>query len=351
VTYTAEQIAEALSAELIGEPTRAIDRVMPLETASAQDIGFAESEKYRSRAEASAAGTLLVPADFTEMPGRTVLRVAAPRKAFLRLLEMFAKSEASVGIHATAVIDPSAEIGADVSIGPHVVIERGAVIGDDCRIAAGTFIGSGVRIGAQTRLGPNVCLLADVVVGCRCHIHAGSVIGGDGFGYQWWQDHHHKVPQIGTVIVEDDVEIGCNVAIDRATIGATVIGAGTKIDNLVHLAHNNHIGRNVIITAQFGTAGSVTLGDGVMTGGQAGVADHLTIGSGARIGAKSGVTSSVPANETVWGIPARPMRRILRELASLAKLPDLLKTHRAQQEQIAALQERIELLEQRKPQD
>jgi UDP-3-O-[3-hydroxymyristoyl] glucosamine N-acyltransferase len=202
-----------------------------------------------------------------------------------------------------------------------------------------------VSIGADCRIGPNVSLMPGVSLADRCTLHAGVTVGGDGFGFVWAGDHHHKVPQLGTVVIEDDVEIGCNSCVDRATFGVTRIGRGTKIDNLVQVAHNADIGEHCILVAQAGLAGSVTLGRGAMLSGQVAVTDHVSVGAGARIGGQSGVTGDVAAGETLFGTPARPLKRTLREQAALGRLPDLLKTVERQEAAIEALTARLAALE------
>jgi len=263
----------------------------------------------------------------------------------IQVMELFVPPPESTGIHADASIDEDAELGEGVSVGACAVVAGGACIGARTIIEPGAYVGPGVVVGEDCRIGANAVLMREVQIGNRVIIHAGTTIGGDGFGYVWLQDYHHKVPQLGTVQIDDDVEIGCNSCVDRATLGVTRIRRGTKIDNQVHLAHNNDIGEDVIITGQVGTAGSVTVGNGVMFGGQAGVADHVTIGDGARVGGATGVTCDIKPGETVWGMPSRPMKRVLREQASLARLPDALKVLKKQSKELEELKARLALLE------
>ena len=193
-------------------------------------------------------------------------------------------------------------------------------------IESGAFIGEGVSIGAACFIGPNVVIMRDCLVGSRVIIHGGTVIGADGFGFVWAGDRYLKIPQVGTVIIEDDVELGANVCVDRATFGSTIIKRGTKVDNLVQIAHNDVVGEHVIMSGQVGLAGSVRVGNRVTLGGQAGVADHITIGDDARVGAGSGVIKDVPPQQTVWWFPARELQRVKRELAALSFLPEMLKS-------------------------
>jgi UDP-3-O-[3-hydroxymyristoyl] glucosamine N-acyltransferase len=253
-------------------------------------------------------------------------------------MELFSPRRAVTGVDTRAVVSPEAELGDEVSIGACAVVGPGARIGARTTIGSGVVIGRDVQIGEDCFVDANATVLDRVRIGDRCVIHPGAVIGGEGFGFHWLGDHHHRVPQLGTVVLEDDVEVGCNSCIDRATLGETRVGQGTKIDNLVHLAHNNRLGRHVILAGQVGTAGSVSIGDGAMLGGQVGVSDHVRIGAGARVGGKAAVTKDVAARETVWGAPARGMQRVMRELAALGRLPEALR-------HLKALTRRIEHLE------
>jgi UDP-3-O-[3-hydroxymyristoyl] glucosamine N-acyltransferase len=242
-------------------------------------------------------------------------------------------------------------LGEGVAIRPHVTVGEGVSIGRGAVIESGAHLGDGVSIGEQSLIGPNVVIYRGTRIGHRVRIHGGSVIGGDGFGYVFQQGRHLKVPQVGNVIIEDDVEIGCNVCVDRATVGSTIIRRGTKIDNLVQIAHNDVIGQDVIITGQVGLAGSVTVGDRVAFGGQAGVVDHVTIGHDARVGAATPVTKDVKPGETVWGFPARPGARVKRELGALAQLPRLLKRFRELLMRLGRVESRLDALEQARVSD
>lgn len=344
-THTLAVIAERIGAELDGDPDRLIRGLAPIESATPEQIGFAEDARYLEQVRAGAAGAVLVGADFPALAGANLLRAAQPRLAFLRLLELFAPHPAPSGIHPQAMVHPSAELGADLSIGPCAVIGEGARIGAGCRIHGGAYVGARVVLGPGCEVHPNATLYDGVQLGARCLIHAGATIGGDGFGFQWLGDHHHKVPQLGTVVLEDDVEVGCNSCIDRATLGETRVGRGTKIDNQVHVAHNDRIGQHVVLVAQVGISGSVTVGDHAVLAGQVGVVDHVAIGPGAQIGGATVVTRDVAAGAKVWGTPGRPMQRVLREQAALGRLPELLKQFKAQQQQLAELQARLQRLE------
>jgi UDP-3-O-[3-hydroxymyristoyl] glucosamine N-acyltransferase len=225
-----------------------------------------------------------------------------------------------------------------VSVGAHAVIGDGVVLSTAVTVGSGCSIGAGVSIGERSVLHPNVTLYPHVIIGARCILHAGVVIGADGFGYVPVGVELMRVPHLGSVRIEDDVEVGANTCVDRAKTGETVIGKGTKLDNLIHVAHNVHIGRSCLIIAQVGIAGSVTIGDGVILAGQAGIADHIDIGSGAKVAAQGGVIGDVPAGVTVSGYPARPHATKMREHAASASLPDYIKRVRALEKRLAQLE-------------
>jgi UDP-3-O-[3-hydroxymyristoyl] glucosamine N-acyltransferase len=242
------------------------------------------------------------------------------------LLPRFARAdEPQPGVHPTVVVGRGARLGREISIGPCTVIGDGAVLGDRVVIGAHCVIGAGVRVGDGSRLHPHVTLYTGAELGRRVTIHSGARVASDGFGYIYRGGSHEKIPHVGRCIVGDDVEVGANATIDRGSIGDTVIGAGTKIDNLVHIAHNCTVGKNCLFAAQVGLAGSVIVEDGVAIGGQVGVGDHQTIGAGARLGAQAGVFGHVPAGQTWSGYPARPHREALKAQAAMFRLPPLLK--------------------------
>jgi UDP-3-O-[3-hydroxymyristoyl] glucosamine N-acyltransferase len=229
------------------------------------------------------------------------------------------------GIHASAVIAADAALGEAVTVCEHAVIRDQVRIGRATMIESNVHIGAHVEIGEDCWIGPNASLLHGVRLGNRVRIHAGAVIGGDGFGYQWIDDRQTKVPSFGSVQIDDDVEIGCNACIDRATFGITRVRRGAKIDNLVQIAHNNDIGEDAIIVSQVGLSGTVKVGKRATLAGQVGIADHVTIGDGSTVAAASGVSKNIAPGEIVWGLPARPIQKAWRELASLARLPGALR--------------------------
>ena len=325
---TAAEIAAAVGGALAGDASAAVTAVAPLDRATTSDLSFFAQAKYASAFETSGAGIVLVTPELSGTAGRCVTRVvvAKPHDALIALLPRFyAEPAPEAGIHATAVVSPHATIGRDVRIEAYAVIDDGAVIGDRVSVGAHSVVGRGVAIGADTRLHSHVTAYPGTRVGERSVIHAGVRLGSDGFGYVFRDGAHRKIPHVGRCLIGNDVEIGANSAIDRGSIDDTVVGDGTKIDNLVHLAHNVRVGRLCLLMAQVGIAGSVRIEDGAILAGQAGVSGHHTVGKGATIAAKAGVYGNVPAGETWSGFPARPHREALRSQAALYKLADFMK--------------------------
>ena len=325
---TADVIASSVGGRLIGDPSVRVRGIAPLDRASSDELSFLASPKYVRLLAESGAGVVLVTPELSESPGPAQARIVVekPHDALLALIPRFYRARASAsGIHRTAEIGRSAHIGADVSIGPYVVIGEGAVIGDRVALGAHTVLGAGVRVGDDTELYPSVTVYSGTVIGKRSIVHAGARLGSDGFGYVFRSGRHEKIPHVGRCIIEDDVEIGANTTIDRGSIDDTVIGAGTKIDNLVHIAHNCRIGRLCLIMAQVGIAGSSHVEDGCILAGQVGISGHHTIGKGATLGAQAGVFGDVPSGETWSGYPARPHRESLRAQAALFRLAPLMR--------------------------
>ena len=345
---TLAAICEHVHGELIGDGATIIRGVNAFDIVGQGELTFADSPRRLIQVMATPAAAILVPQEIQDLQGRSGIRVSNPKLAFARLLDLFHPEAPCVeGIHPTAVL------GKKVDLAPRVSIQAYAVIGDDVSIgrgttiAAGASIGHGVTIGEGCHIDSHVVIYRQTRIGDRVLIHAGAVIGGDGFGYVMHQGAYVKIPQVGNVVIEDDVEIGCNVCVDRATVGSTLIRQGTKIDNLVQIAHNDRIGRHVVMAGQVGLSGSVHIGDYTVLGGQAGVVDHVTIGARAQIGAASVVTKSIPDGEAVWGFPARPLRSAKRQMASLARLPELVQRLTRLLSRVREHEERLTHLERR----
>jgi UDP-3-O-[3-hydroxymyristoyl] glucosamine N-acyltransferase len=330
-------LARHLGGSVVGDPDVLVEGIGTLADAGPHQLSFLHNPKYEDQARQSAAGAILVN-DAELLPGRNLLVCDEPYLALARALELIHPAEeADRGVHPSAVVDDSAKLGQDVSVGPSAVIGRGAVIGDRTVIGAGVVIGRHVEIGDECELHPNVVVEDRCRVGHRCILHAGTVVGSDGFGFATVDGVHHKVPQVGIVEIEDDVEIGANVCIDRAALGVTRVGRGTKVDNLVQIAHNVEVGEGCLVVAQVGISGSTTIGHHSVFAGQAGLAGHLSIGDRVMIGAKSAVYKDVPAGETWTGIPARPHREWLRSNANLQRLEVLRGRLKMLEREVAAL--------------
>ncbi len=323
----AEQIARLVRGKLQGDGTREISGVASLESAGPEDLTFAEGARALARAAGSGAGLILVAAGVS-LPGKTTVAVEQPKFAFIRAAEALRPAaHFAPGIHPTAVVSPRARLAARVSVGPHAVIEDGVSVGENTRLGAGVFLGEGVESGSSCVLHPRVTVYPGARIGSRVVLHAGVVIGSDGFGYVFAEGRHHKFPQIGRVIIEDDVEIGSNSTVDRGALGTTLIGEGTKIDNLVQVAHNVTIGRHCVIAAQTGISGSAVIGDYVVMGGQVGIGDHVRVEPNAVIGGQAGILPGkvVRRGSTLWGTPARPLEEFKKTFAHLSRLPRLAK--------------------------
>ncbi len=322
---TTAEIARLVSGKVRGDEGREICGVAALQNAGSGDLAYAEGARAVTQVADSKAGCVLVP-EGAFIEGRTTIVVPRPKLAFIRAAEALVKPELPLpGIDPTAMVDPEAEVAADACVGPHVVIERGARVGAETRLGTAVSVGAGVEIGTCCVLYPHVTIYPGARIGNRVILHAGVVVGSDGFGYVFADGRHHKFPQIGGVIIEDDVEIGANSTIDRGSLGTTVIGQGTKIDNLVQVAHNVKIGRHCVIAAQTGISGSVQIGDYVVMGGQVGIGDHARIEDEAVLGGGAGVLPGkiVRSGETVWGRPARPLDEFKRMYAHWSNLPKL----------------------------
>ncbi len=325
---TAAEVAAAVGGTLEGTHTAIVDGIAPLDRATARDLSFLATAKYTALFEQSLAGIVLVTAELVSTPGACTTRVVvrSPHDALLSLIPRFYRAPLrDAGVHPTAVIAKGARVGDGATIEAYAVIHDGAEIGDRAWIGSHCVVGAGVKISDDVRLYPHVTLYSGTTLGHRVTVHSGARIGSDGFGYVFRGGVHEKIPHVGRCLIGNDVEIGANSTIDRGSIDDTVIGDGTKIDNLVHLGHNVRVGRLCLLMAQVGVAGSSRVEDGAILAGQVGIAGHLTIGAGARLAAQAGVISDIPPGETWSGYPARPHRESLRASAALFKLTAMLK--------------------------
>ena len=331
---SASEIAALTGGRLVGPGTVTVAGIAPLERAGPGDLSFLAAPRYVPYFQKTSASVVLVaPALATAEGGpETRIVVADPYAALLVVLPvLYPQAVWEAGIHPTAVVGRGTTWQEPVAIGPHAVLGQGVQLGRNVRIGTGCVLGDGVAVGDDTQLYPGVTLYAGTALGKRVIVHAGAVLGSDGFGYIPGKsgEAHRKIPHVGCCLIGDDIEIGANTCIDRGSVDDTVIGSGTKIDNLVHIAHNVRIGARCLIMAQVGIAGSVQVEDDVIIAGQAGISDHLTIGRGARLLVQSGHIANVPADATLFGYPARPHREFLRAQAAmyrLAKIVDELET-------------------------
>ena len=330
---TAGEIAKICGGKLRGEAACKLDGLAPANSAGASQVAYVSDLSDKALFENSRAGCLIAPlsAENEKTSCPNVVCCENPLWAFTLVMRRVyddTKPAIAPGVHPSAVIHPSAKIGGGASVGAFCVVEKGADIGEGSVIYPHCFIGENSRVGAGCLLYPNVVIRENCELGARVIIHSSSVIGADGFRYLRRGEKHEKIPQLGRVVIEDDVEIGALSAVDRAMLSETRVGAGTKIDNLVQIAHNVKIGRNCIVVSQAGVAGSCELGDGAVLGGQAGIADHVKIGSGAVVAAQTGVMANIPDGQVVFGSPSRPRGEAFRIEAVLSKLPEMYKFFR-----------------------
>lgn len=334
MSFTAAEIARELQGEVIGNSSVALKGFAPAETAKEGDLTFAENEEYLAQAQKSAASAIIVAGNVTA-PDKVLIRVKNARVAFAKALTMFFPEPVfPAGIHPTAVVAPDAQVDPSAHIGPHCVVGARTKIGPKSALIAGVVVAADCTLATNVVLFPNVTIYSHTHLGQRVRIHAGTVIGADGFGYVLDAGTHRKVPQVGNVVIGDDVEIGANVTIDRGALGPTVIGKGTKIDNLVQLAHNVQVGEHCLIVAQVGVAGSCKLGNYVIIAGQAGIAGHLKLGDQVVVGGQAGVMRDIPAGERWNGTFAQKDIDFKRQQIAMRELPGLLK-------RVAALEKKL----------
>lgn len=338
---TLQELAEHLGGTVRGDMECRIDGLAPLEAAGPSKITFLANPKYASKVAETGAGAVLM-APGGESYGRNVIEVANPYLAFAKLLTLFyVQPHPVLGVMPEACIGIGVTLGEDISIYPGAIIGDNVTIGDGCVIHPGAVIYAGVTVGDDSVIHANAVIRERCRIGKRCVIQPGAVIGSDGFGYAPDGSSYYPIPQIGIVILEDDVEIGANTCIDRAALEATIIRRGTKLDNLVQIAHNCQIGEDCMLCSQVGISGSAKIGNHVTLTGQVGVAGHLSIGDNVMVGAKSGVPGSLAANAAYSGIPAMPHKQWLRSMAVVSALPELKKSVSALEKKVAELESKL----------
>ena len=334
---TVGALADLVGGEVRGDRSLEIRGLAPLETAGPDEISFLAHPRYRSLLAASRAGAVIAPPG-TEVPCAVLVEHEAPYLAFAALMRhLHPDPEAVPGVHPAATVDPAAQVDPSASVSAGAVVQAGAVVGEGVYVGPAAVVGEGVILEERTRVEAGAILVAGTRCGARCRIGPGAVVGSAGFGYAPTADGWQAIPQVGVVVLEDDVEIGANTTVDRATLGTTWLGRGVKLDNLVHVGHNVTLGKGTVIVAQSGVSGSTTVGEGVQIGGQVGLVGHLEIGDGARIGAGSGVRKDIPAGQTQSGAPAFDHARWRRSVSAFPQLPDLVKRVRALEREVARL--------------
>jgi UDP-3-O-[3-hydroxymyristoyl] glucosamine N-acyltransferase len=351
MSFTVEAIAAWFSAEVVGDGARIIDKAQSLSKAGRRSVAFFSAERGGPGLVGSAAGAVFVGRQIAsgltaDSDQPALILVDDPKRAFLEVAGRLhpRRSRPVVGISPQAFVGATARVGTETNVHPGAYVGAGATVGDRCEIHPGAVIGPGCRLGDDVVLHPNAVLYEDVRIGSRVIIHAGAIIGADGFGYRTVDGRHVRVPHFGIVRIEDDVEVGAATTIDRAMIDETVIGAGTKLDNLVMIGHNCEIGRHNLFVSQVGLAGSVTTGDYVVCAGQVGVADHVHLGAGCVLGAKSGVHKDIPGGQRYIGQPAIPESEARRVVMSQQKIPEMRKQLRVLEHQVEELIARLERL-------
>jgi len=336
---TLRELADLLGADLRGDGGLTITGVASLDSAGPGQLSFFASPKYRDQLRVTRAEAVLVPPG--EDCARPHLVSRDPYADFARVVAIFAPPlpRPPAGVHPLAAVHPGATLGAGVAVGPACVVGDGVVVGDRTVLAAQVFLGDGCRVGQDCWFHPGVVVREGTEIGSRVILHPNVVLGADGFGFAPVGAGYLKIPQIGKVVIEDDVEIGACTCVDRAALGETRIGRGSKLDNLIQVAHNVTIGPDTVIAAQTGISGSSRLGRHVTLGGQVGVTGHIQVGDQVTVGAQSGISNDVPARAFLFGTPARPYREVMKQLAALVRLPDLLAKFRALEERLRRIEE------------
>jgi UDP-3-O-[3-hydroxymyristoyl] glucosamine N-acyltransferase len=346
VTFTLAELAARVGGEAAGDRDLVLARVAPLEDAGPEDVSFFANKKYRRAFEASRAGAVVIEQDEAVPPGRAVIRARNAYLAFARIATLFHPPVQAVPVVSEAAwVDPSARVDPSAEVMPLAYVGPEAVVGPRCILHPGAHVGPRARLGEECVLWPNAVVRDGCVLGDRVVLEPGCVVGSDGFGFAFDAEgeggsgpRHYKVPQSGIVVVEDDVELGANTCVDRATLGVTRVGRGAKIDNLVQIAHNVEVGPLSILVGQVGIAGSSRLGAGVVAAGQVGIVGHVRIGDGAKLLAQAGITNDVPAGAVLSGSPGRPHAEWLRLEAALSRLPELVKRVRELEKKLESME-------------
>ncbi|MDD2298196.1 MAG: UDP-3-O-(3-hydroxymyristoyl)glucosamine N-acyltransferase [Fermentimonas sp.] len=345
MAYTAKQIADYLHGEVIGNQDVSVSSFSKIEEGKPGTISFLANPKYTSFIYTTKADIVLVNEDFVaEKPiEATLIKVKNAYTALASLMEMVKSSTPQKsGTESMSFVSDTAEVGENVYIGAFAYIGENAEVGENSKIYPQVYIGDNVKIGKNTTVFPGVRIYHDCVIGDNCIIHSGSVIGADGFGYSKEDNIYHKIPQLGNVLIEDDVEIGANTTIDRSVMGSTIIRRGVKLDNLIQIAHNCEIGENTAMAAQVGIAGSTKIGENCVLGGQVGIGGHITIGKNSQIGAQSGIISNTKEESEVMGSPAFPVKNFFKSSIIIPKLPDMYRQLNALEREIAELKKKLE---------
>ncbi|PYJ75009.1 MAG: UDP-3-O-(3-hydroxymyristoyl)glucosamine N-acyltransferase [Verrucomicrobia bacterium] len=325
MTFTLQELATMSNGKLLGDPAQQITGAASLVEATDGEVSFFNNPKYVAQLRKTRASAVFLPSDFSEQIAAAQIRVSNPAKAFEQVVLKLAPKpiEFAPGVHPSAIVDPSVSLGTCVSIQPHAVIETGATIGDFTVIGAGSYVGHETIVGENCIIYPHVTIRERTRIASRVVIHSGAIIGADGFGFEPAEGRYEKVPQVGIVQIDDDVEIGANTTIDRARFGRTWIQEGAKIDNLVQVAHNVVIGKHTVIAAQTGIAGSVRIGQRVLIGGQVGIIGHIEVGDNTAIGAQSGISKNISGGAW-WASPAVPLAEAKQQIAWMRRLGKLL---------------------------